>query len=67
MSDDEKLNKLMQNPQVKVLMKQIIDKINQSKQKYSRRLSDDAEMLQKLKHELNAVLEDLQAKNDNQE
>lgn len=67
MSDDEKLNKLMQNPQVKVLMKQIIDKINQSKQKYSRRLSDDAEMLQKLKHELNTVLEDLQAKNDNQE
>lgn len=67
MSDDEKLNKLMQNPQVKVLMKQIIDKINQSKQKYSRRLSDDAEMLQKLKRELNAVLEDLQAKNDNQE
>ena len=57
----------MQNPQVKVLMKQIIDKINQSKQKYSRRLSDDAEMLQKLKHELNTVLEDLQAKNDNQE
>ena len=57
----------MQNPQVKVLMKQIIDKINQSKQKYSRRLSDDAEMLQKLKRELNAVLEDLQAKNDNQE
>ena len=57
----------MQNPQVKALMKQIIDKINQSKQKYSRRLSDDAEMLQKLKHELNTVLEDLQAKNDNQE
>ena len=67
MSDDEKLNKLMQNPQVKALMKQIIGKINQSKQKYNRRLSDDTEMLQKLKAELNAVLVDLQAKNDGQE
>ena len=67
MSDDEKLNKLMQNPQVKALMKQIIGKINQSKQKYNRRLSDDTEMLQKLKAELNAVLADLQAKNDVEE
>lgn len=67
MLDDEKLNKLMQNPQVKALMKQIIGKINQSKQKYNRRLSDDTEMLQKLKAELNAVLADLQAKNDGQE
>ena len=67
MSDDEKLNKLMQNPQVKALMKQIISKINQNKQKYNRRLSDDAEMLQKLKAELNSVLADLQAKNDVEE
>lgn len=67
MSDDEKLNKLMQNPQVKMLMKQIIGKINQNKQKYCRRLSDDTEMLQKLKTELNAVLADLQAKNDVEE
>lgn len=67
MSDDEKLNKLMQNPQVKALMKQIISKINHNKQKYNRRLSDDAEMLQKLKAELNSVLADLQAKNENVE
>ena len=67
MSDDEKLNKLMQNPQVKALMKQIIGKINHNKQKYNRRLSDDTEMLQKLKTELNAVLADLQAKNDVEE
>ena len=67
MSDDEKLNKLMQNPQVKALMKQIISKINYNKQKYNRRLSDDTEMLQKLKAELNAVLADLQAKNDVEE
>ena len=67
MADDEKLNKLMQNPQVKALMKQIIGKINHNKQKYNRRLSDDAEMLQKLKAELNAVLADLQAKNDGEE
>lgn len=67
MSDDEKLNKLMQNPQVKALMKQIIGKINQNKQQYNRRLSDNTEMLQKLKTELNAVLADLQAKNDVEE
>lgn len=67
MSDDEKLNKLMQNPQVKALMKQIISKINQNKQKYNRRLSDDTEMLQKLKAELNSILADLQAKNDEKE
>ena len=67
MLDDEKLNKLMQNPQVKALMKQIIGKINQNKQKYNRRLADDTEMLHKLKTELNAVLVDLQAKNDGTE
>ena len=67
MTEDDKLNKLMQNPQVKALMKQIIGKINHNKQKYNRRLSDDAEMLQKLKAELNAVLADLQAKNENVE
>ena len=64
MSDDKKLNKLMQNPQVKALMKQIISKINHNKQKYNRRLSDDTEMLQKLKAELNAVLTDLQTKSE---
>ena len=67
MTEDDKLNKLMQNPQVKALMKQIIGKINHNKQKYNRRLSDDAEMLQKLKAELNSVLADLQAKNENVE
>ena len=66
MVEGDKLNKLMQNPQVKALMKQIINKINHNKQKYNRRLSDDAEMLQKLKVELDAVLADLQAKNDGQ-
>ena len=64
MPDDKKLNKLMQNPQVKALMKQIISKINHNKQKYNQRLSDDTEMLQKLKAELNAVLTDLQTKSE---
>ena len=43
MPDDKKLNKLMQNPQVKALMKQIISKINHNKQKYNQRLSDDTD------------------------